>query len=391
MIDLDRVRADTPGCQEQVFLDSAGSSLPPEPVLAEVIGHLRREAEVGGYRAEAERAEDLAAGYQVAADFFGCAPTDVAFTDSATRSWLLGMSAVPLAAGDRILVSQVEYGSNAIALMQRAQEFGATVELVPSAEDGSISVPALTAMLDERVKLVSVVHMPTNGGLVNPAKEIIDAAHQVGAIALLDACQTAGQRRVRLDELGADLISVTGRKWLRGPRGTGLLVVNPAAAPRLRPPLVDQHSADWSALGEWTLRQDARVHELWESSIADRLGLIAALRYADELGIDDIQAAVVQRAAFLRAELSALPGVTVHDLGTERGGIVTFTVAGVDGEEVKKALVAKDITLSVGGTTGALLDMTARGLAQVVRASPHYFVSQEQLVRFVAAVAEIVA
>ncbi|WHT17822.1 aminotransferase class V-fold PLP-dependent enzyme [Crossiella sp. CA-258035] len=391
MIDLDRVRADTPGCQEQVFLDSAGSSLPPEPVLAEVIGHLRREAEVGGYRAEAERAEDLDAGYQVAADFFGCAPTDVAFTDSATRSWLLGMSAVPLAAGDRILVSQVEYGSNAIALMQRAQEFGATVELVPSAEDGSISVPALTAMLDERVKLVSVVHMPTNGGLVNPAKEIIDAAHQVGAIALLDACQTAGQRRVRLDELGADLISVTGRKWLRGPRGTGLLVVNPVAAPRLRPPLVDQHSGDWSGLGEWTLRQDARVHELWESSIADRLGLIAALRYAEELGIDDIQAAVVARADFLRAELSALPGVTVHDLGTERGGIATFTVAGVDGEAVKKALVAKDITVSVGGTTGALLDMTARGLAQVVRASPHYFVSQEQLVRFVTAVAEIAA
>ncbi|MCO1576727.1 aminotransferase class V-fold PLP-dependent enzyme [Crossiella sp. SN42] len=391
MIDLDRVRADTPGCQEQVFLDSAGSSLPPEPVLAEVVGHLRREAEVGGYRAEAERAEDLAAGYQVAADFFGCAPTDVAFTDSATRSWLLGMSAVPLAAGDRILVSQVEYGSNAIALMQRAQECGATVELVPSAEDGSISVPALTAMLDERVKLVSVVHMPTNGGLVNPAKEIIDAAHQVGAIALLDACQTAGQRRVRLDELGADLISVTGRKWLRGPRGTGLLVVNPVAAPRLRPPLVDQHSADWTGLGEWTLRQDARVHELWESSIADRLGLIAALRYAGELGIDEIQAAVVARADFLRAELSALPGVTVHDLGTERGGIVTFTVAGVDGEEVKKALVDKNITLSVGGTTGALLDMTARGLAQVVRASPHYFVSQQQLVRFVAAVAEIAA
>ncbi|MGO1049760.1 aminotransferase class V-fold PLP-dependent enzyme [Crossiella sp. CA198] len=389
MIDLDRVRADTPGCQEQVFLDSAGSSLPPEPVLAEVVGHLKREAEVGGYRAAAERGADLDAGYQVAADFFGCAPTDIAFTDSATRSWLLGMSAVPLAAGDRILLSQVEYGSNAIGLMQRAEEVGATVELVPSAADGAICVRALKELLDERVKLVSVVHMPTNGGLVNPAKEIIDAAHEVGALTLLDACQTAGQRRVRLDELGADLISVTGRKWLRGPRGTGVLIVNPVAAHRLRPPLIDQHSADWIGLGQWTLRPDARVHELWEYSVADRLGLIAALRYADELGIDDIQAAVVERAELLRAELSALPGVTVHDLGTERGGIVSFSLAGMDGMDVKKALLAKNITLSVGGPTGALLDMTARGLSQVIRASPHYFVSHAQLTRFVAAVAAL--
>lgn len=389
MIDLDRVRADTPGCREQVFLDSAGSSLPPEPVLAEVFGHLRREAEVGGYRAADERDADLEAGYQVAADFFGCAPTDIAFTDSATRSWLLGMSAVPLEAGDRILISQVEYGSNAIGFMQRAQETGASVELVPSAEDGSVSLPALKAMLDERVKLVSVVHMPTNGGLVNPAKEIIDAAHEVGAIALLDACQTAGQRRVRMDELGADLISVTGRKWLRGPRGTGLLVVNPAAAPRLRPPLVDQHAASWTGLGQWELRPDARVHELWEFSVADRLGFIEALRYAGELGIDAIQEAVVARAEHLRAGLSALPGVTVHDLGTERGGIVSFTVAGVAGPEVKEALVAQDITVSAGGPIGALLDMQARGLPGVVRASPHYFVSFAQLDRFLAAVAEI--
>ncbi|MBP2477278.1 selenocysteine lyase/cysteine desulfurase [Crossiella equi] len=389
MIDLDRVRADTPGCREQVFLDSAGSSLVPEPVLAEVLGHLRREAEVGGYRAGAERAEDLEAGYRVAADFFGCAPQDIAFTDSATRSWLLGMSAVPLAEGDRVLISQVEYGSNGIALLHRAREVGATVEVMPSAEDGSVSVPGLRAMLDERVKLVSVVHMPTNGGLVNPAKEMIEAAHEAGALTILDACQTAGQRRVRMDELGADLISVTGRKWLRGPRGTGLLVVNPAARDRLRPPLVDQHGADWTGLGDWTLRPDARVHELWEYSLADRLGFIAALRYAAGLGIDDIQAEVVSRAEFLRGALRALPGVAVHDLGTVRGGIVSFTVDGMADEEVKKALVAQDITLSAGGGQGARLDMNERGFTSFVRASPHYFLTQQQLERFVAAVAAL--
>lgn len=389
MIDLAAARADTPACHRGVFLDSAGSSLPPVQVLDEVIGHLHREAEVGGYRAHAERLPDLEAGYELLASFLDCEPDEVAFTDSATRSWLAAFDAIPLTAGDRILVTEVEYAGNAIPLLRRAAEVDALVEPVPSAPSGEVDVAALREMLDERVKLVSLVHVPTNGGLVNPVAEVAAAAHEVDALVLLDACQSAGQLPVRAAELGVDIVSGTGRKWLRGPRGTGFLVVRRSVMARLHPRLVDLHSATWRSPTSYDLRTDARVFELWESSTADRLGLLAAVRYAADLGIDKITAAVRDRAERLRSGLATVPGVAVHDLGADRCGIVSFTVEGMAPEEVRVELERRDVTVTVTGVMSTQYDMTRRNLPEVVRASPHYFVSPEQLDQAVTAVASL--
>jgi cysteine desulfurase / selenocysteine lyase len=389
MIDLAAVRADTPGAMDHVFLDSAGSSLPPAPVLDEVLGHLRREAEIGGYRAANERHGDLEEGYSVVARLLGCRPEEVAFTDSATRSWLTVLDAIPLSAGDRVLVTEVEYAANAIALLRRAEETGASIETVPSDASGALSLDALHDLLDERVKLVSLVHVPTNSGLVNPVREVVEAAHRVGALVLLDACQSVGQLPIDVTELGVDLLSATGRKWLRGPRGTGILVVRSAIAHRLRPRLVDLHGGKWQTPTTYKLREDARVYELWENGIAERLGLIAAARYALDLGMDQIAASVGERAAAIRDGLSELPGVRVRDLGEQRCGLVSFTVDGIDGARVRDELVARGITLTASFTSSTLLDMTHRGLESVVRASPHYFVAPEQIEEFLRAVSKL--
>ncbi|GAA0230068.1 aminotransferase class V-fold PLP-dependent enzyme [Saccharothrix mutabilis subsp. mutabilis] len=389
MIDPAVVRADTPGASAKVFLDSAGSSLPPRPVLDEVVGHLRREAEIGGYVAARERADDLEAGYGVFASLMGAHPDEVAFTDSATRSWLAAFDAVPLGPGDRVLVTEVEYGGNAIPILHRAREVGFEVVTVPSDAVGQVDVEALRELLDERVKLVSLVHAPTNGGLVNPAREVASAAHEVGALVLLDACQSLGQLPVRADELGVDIISATGRKWLRGPRGTGVLVVRRSAADRLRPRLVDLHSGEWVGPDEVELREDARVYELWETSVADRLGLIAAARYALDLGIDAIAAEVRSRAERLRAGLREVPGVEVRDIGARLSGIVTFTVEGRDPVAVRDELARHDVVATTSHLTSTRIDMTRRGVEGVVRMSPHYFVSPEQVDRAVEVVAAL--
>ena len=384
MIDLDAVRADTPGSHRGVFLDSAGSSLPPVQVLDEVVAHLRREAEVGGYRAANERADDLAEGYEVLARALGCAADEVAFTDSATRSWLTAFDAIPLTEGDRILCTEAEYAGNAVPLLRRAAEVGASVSPIPSDPSGAVDVSALRAMLDDRVRLVSLVHVPTNGGLVNPAAAVIEAAHEAGALVLLDACQSAGQ--VDLAGLDADIVTGTGRKWLRGPRGTGFLVVRERVRDRLRPRQVDLHSGTWEAPDRFSLRSDARVFELWESSVADRLGLIAAVRYALDLGLANIEAEVRARAGHLRAGLAELPRVTVHDLGTQRCGLVTFTVDGVPAAEVRDRLAERHITVTVSTVQSTQYDMTRRGLDVLVRASPHYFLTEAQLDEAIAAV-----
>jgi cysteine desulfurase/selenocysteine lyase len=358
-----------------IFLDSAGSSIPPAPVLDEVIGHLRRESEIGGYRAAAERRDDLEAGYGVLAELFGCEPSEVAFTDSATRSWLTAFDAVPLSRGDRMLVTEVEYGGNAVPMLRRAEETSATIEVMPSDRHGQLDVDALD--LDERVRLISLVHVPTNGGLVNPVNEVTAKAREVGALVLLDACQSTGQLDLR--RYNYDMLVCTGRKWLRGPRGTGALVVKNDVRKRLRPRLMDHSGAEWTAPDRYEPRDDARVFELWEYSVADRLGLIAAAKYALNRGLDVIEQEVADRAKRLREGLDAIPGITVRDLGEQRSGIVTFTSETVPAMELKDRLWADKVAVTVSQSGSTLIDMTRRGLDEVVRASPHYFVTPGEI------------
>ena len=379
MFDLDRIRHDTPAAETSVFLDSAGSSLPPTPVVDAAVAHLRREAVVGGYRAANERMSDLAAVKTSVATLIGAQASDIALSDSATRSWSDFFYSIPLAEGDRILLCEVEYASNALAALQRAAAVGAVVEFVPSDPTGQIDLQALENMLDDRVRIVSLVHAPTNGGFVNPAREVAELAHRHGALVLLDACQSIGQIRVDVAELGVDALSATGRKWLRGPRGTGFLYLRPELATSLEPPTLDLHSAQWTGEREYRLAPDATRFEFWECDVAARLALGTAVDYLLDIGIDNVQDAVAERAEYLRAALRNVNGVTVHDLGERKSGIVSFTVDGATPTDVRDALAEKNVTVTVSHRRSTLVDMTQRGLGAVVRASPHYFVTFAQL------------
>lgn len=385
----DAVRADTPGCLDSVFLDSAGSSLPPRQVVDAVVAHLRREAEVGGYRAAAERVDDLAAVKESIGRLVGASPSTIALSDSATRSWCDFFYAIDLSPGDRILVSTLEYASNAVAVLQRAAATGAVVEVMPVDSSGIVDVEALEKTMDDRVAVVSVVHAPTNGGALAPVRAITEIAHRHGALVLLDACQSIGQMAIDVGDLGVDAMSATGRKWLRGPRGTGFLYVSDRILQNVEPRSLDLHSATWTAPDAYEVAPDARRFEVWENNVAARLGLGVAVDYLLELGVDAVESAVRERAEYLRSALAAVDGVTVHDLGEHRSGIVTFTTTAADPAVVRSELHARDISVTVSSRSSTRLDMTDRDLEAVVRMSPHCFVSFDQLDVAVAAVAAL--
>nr|WP_051499485.1 aminotransferase class V-fold PLP-dependent enzyme [Nocardia sp. BMG51109] len=374
-----------------VFLDSAGSSLPPRIVLDTMAGHLRREAEVGGYRAAGERLDDLAAVKSAIGALINADPAGIALSDSASRSWADFFYAVPLSPGDRILLSGADYASNAVAALQRARATGATVEPIPSDPTGQIDLDALADLVDERVRLVSLLHAPTNGGLVNPVAEATAIAHRAGALVLLDACQSTGQLPIDVAAFGVDALSATGRKWLRGPRGTGFLYVRPELAATMEPSHLDLHSAAWTGPQEYRLAAGATRFEFWEHDVAARLGLGAAVRYLLDLGPGSVYAAIADHAGYLRKTLPQIAGVTVRDLGTRHSGIVSFTVDGVPPPEVRDRLREHDITVTVSHRGSTLLDMSARDLDAVVRASPHCFVTTAELDRFLDAVEAISA
>lgn len=386
-IDVERARAETPGCAFVTHLNNAGTALAPAPVLDTVVDYLRREAEIGGYELATESADALESVYSSLARLVGAAPDEIAMFENATRAWAIAFASIPFRAGDRILVSRAEYVSSVLSFLQLARRSEVSVELVPDDEHGQLDVHALSELLDDRVRLVAVTHVPTNSGLVNPLEAVGSVVRESDALYLVDACQSIGQMVVDVDAIGCDLLSSTGRKFLRAPRGTGFLYVRRAALDRLDPVFVDLRAADWVATDRFEFRPDARRFETWERNVAAVLGLGAAADYALGWGLPAIEARVRDLASDLRERLAALDGVIVHDPGARRCGIVTFTVDGVESHALVGELRAERINVWSSDVTAARLDFEARGLNSVVRASVHYYNTDEEIDCLVAAVA----
>lgn len=383
---IDRLRRETPLAPGRIHLNNAGASIMPLPVADAVLGHIRREMEIGGYEAADEAEPRIEAMYDSFARLLNCHRDEIAFVENATRAWDMAFYAMPFQAGDRILTAESEYASNVIAFLQMAKNRDIVLDVVPNDESGQISTEALARMIDRRTKLIAISHIPTQGGLVNPAAEVGRIARAAGVPYLLDACQAVGQMPMDVEAIGCDMLSGTGRKFLRGPRGTGFLYVRRAWIEKLEPPFLDLHAATWTARDTYEIRPDARRFENWESYVAGRLGLGAAVDYALAIGLPAIRGRVFGLAARLRDEFAEISGVRIHDLGRERCGIVTFSIDGFTCAEIKAALAADCISASVSVAEYARLDFGRRGLAEAVRVSPHYFNIDAELDVFITTV-----
>lgn len=390
-IDIQRVRADTIGVNHRIHMNNAGAAAMATPVLEAMTAYLRREAEIGGYEAADEQAGRLDAVYASVARLLNAAPDEIALVENATVAWQMAFYALPFRPGDRILTAQAEYAANYVAFLQVAKRTGAMIEVIPNDASGALCTQSLERMIDERVRLIAITWVPTNGGLVNPAAEVGKIARKHNIPYLLDACQAVGQMPVDVDALGCDMLSATGRKFLRGPRGTGFLYVRRELMLRLEPPIIDHFAAPWVALDRYELRPDARRFENWENNYAARLGLGVAIDYALGIGMTPIMERCRLLADLMRDELARIPRVAIHDLGRERAAIVTFTVERVVAEDVKARLVQQGINVTTSNPTSTLLDAAARGLPLIVRASPHYYNTEEEVRRLVGAVAAIAA
>jgi cysteine desulfurase/selenocysteine lyase len=398
-IDVDRARADTPGCELVVHLNHAGTSLAPRPVLDAQVEWLQAEALTGGYELAADRDAELQSSYDEVAALIGAQRDEIALVENATFAWHQAFWSLPLRAGDRILTCTVEYASSYLSYLQAERRRGVSIVVIPDDEDGQLSLPALAELLDDGrapVGLVAVTHVPTNGGLVNPVAGVGALCREAGVPFLLDACQSVGQMPVDVDDIECDLLSATGRKFLRAPRGTGFLYVRRSLLERLdqdgaEPAFLDLLGADWVAPDDYVLRPDARRFENWESNLAAVAGLRAAVTYARSWGLDAIADRVRTTAEALRGRLAAVPGVRVHDLGRHRSGIVTFTVDGVAAGDVQARLRSQGINVSVSGPSSTRLDAERRRLPPLVRASVHYVTTDGELDRLAAAVGDMVS
>jgi cysteine desulfurase / selenocysteine lyase len=390
-LDVARLRDDTPGCGGGlIHLNNAGAALMPRPVIEAVQAHLSREILEGGYEAQAAAHDATEGFYDAAARLIGARREEIAFTDSATRAWHAVFQAFDWRPGDEVLIARSEYASHMITFCHFERRFGIRPILAPDAADGEVDVRRLEKLISPRTRLICISHMPTNDGLINPVAEIGAVARCHGLPFLLDACQSIGQQPLDVSAIGCTMLTATGRKYLRGPRGSGFLWVSNAWADRLSPAVLDVQSATWSRRDRISVASGARRFELWERNVAGQIGLGVASDYAHRLGVAAIWERIRHLAAHLRSALAAIAGTTVWDQGVEHSGIVTFSHGGMAAAEIVERLRHRyriNTSLSsVQLTRTAIID---RGVEQLVRASVHAYNTVEELDQLAAALLEL--
>ncbi|PIQ48373.1 MAG: aminotransferase [Cytophagales bacterium CG12_big_fil_rev_8_21_14_0_65_40_12] len=377
--DIQRFRLETRGTQHVIHFNNAGSSLPPDAVRNAVNEYNNEEMTMGGYETNQKYLPQLEATYDSIAKLLNANRDEIALVENATVAWNAAFQAIDWENGDVIIATRADYASNYLAYLHLKRKFDLEIKVIPSLTSGDLDLQAFEKMIDSKVKLVSVTHMPTNGGLTVDAEAVGVITKKHGVLYLLDACQSAGQYPIDVEKIGCDMLSATGRKYLRAPRGTGFLYVRRSVLSQLTPYCIDSHAAEWTGVDSYQIRTDARKFEGWEASRANTMGLKAAIDYALTIGVENIWQRIQYLAAILRNELAQLPYVKVHDIGDLKSGLVSFTLEGKSADEAKTYLHERGINVSWNGTSNTYLDMTSRDLKEVVRASVHYYNNEEEI------------
>lgn len=392
-IDVAAERARTAGAAGRHYFNAAGASLMSDAVIDAMIGHLRLEQRIGGYEAANLVAEDVAGIYTAAADLLGAAAHEIACFDSATTGLRSVFDALRLGEGDTVIAPRSSYVSQALRLLALERYDGVRLVVIPTDATGAMDLELLERSVGAARgrTVISAVHIPTSSGLVEPVAEIGAIGRRHGAITVLDATQSVGHLEIDVAVLDIDALVTTGRKFVRGPRGTGLAYLRDGLLDGLGGWAPDVRASVWSSDRDWTTDAGARRLETWEASVAVRLGLGVALREATGRGMGATQSYLVDYGQRLRAGLAGIDGVVVVDPPASPSGLVTFTVDGVPGRQVSARLREARVDSIAVPASHAQWDLGTRGLASVVRVSPHVYNNDSDLDALLGRVAEIAA
>lgn len=380
-MNIEQLRLETPGVAFKNHLNNAGAALPSQVVVQTLLNGIREEAEIGGYEFAEKYVEDINDFYEVAAQLLNTSPHNIAFTTNATDSYNRALSSISFQVGDIILTTDDDYVSNQLAFMQLGQRNGVKVVRAKCLPTGGVDIASVADLIKKhQPKLVAVTHVPTNSGLIQDVVAIGKLCRANETLYLVDACQSVGQMEVNAVEIGCDFLTATYRKWLRGPRGTGLLYVsNRVLESDLAPHFIDLRGSVWESENEYSLANTAKRFELWEKSYPLMLGAKAAMQYALQIGMPCIETRIKQLADYTRDNLMALKKVEVLDQGQQRCSIVTLHMADANPDQLIAGFAAKDINVSYARKVNALIDFNKKKVDWALRISPHYYNTKAEI------------
>lgn len=378
---LTQWREDTPGCANRVHLNNAGAGLMPKSVLHAITSHLDREASFGGYESADDAAQEVEKAYANVAQLLAAHPRNVAVVENSTVAFFQALSAFDFKPGDVIVTTRNDYISNQLAYLSLTRRYGVVVRRAADLPEGGVDPQSARELLREpRGRLLAVTWVPTNSGLIQPVEALGAVAEEAGVPYLVDACQAIGEIPIDVASLRCDFLSATARKFLRGPRGIGLLYISDRALQRGDHPLyIDMRGAHWQSADSFALTPDARRFENWEFAYSLLLGMGEAARYANQIGVAHAGNRARELAANLRKKLSALRGFRVLDRGEELAAIVTVEVPGWHSPDLVKYLRTSRINTSASLREYAVLDMDDKRATSALRVSPHYYNTEDEL------------
>ena len=380
-MNINIIRQDTVGCSNMIFLNSAGSSLMPKIVVEKMTDYLHQEEQAGGYRVADLKAGEINEFYTELAKLINCQPHNIAFAYNATDAYSRALSAIPFAVGDYILTTNDDYVSNQIAFLSLQKRFGIRIIRAGNLPNGDIDLDNFEKLVRKHnPKLAAITHIPTNSGLVQQAEEIGKICKKYDTWYLLDACQSVGQLVVDVNKIGCDFLSATGRKFLRGPRGTGFLYISERVISEgLEPLFIDMRGADWTGVNEYKIQMNAKRFEMWEFSYASLIGLTEAVRYANNIGMEKIYEYNQQLTNKFRERLSNIQNLQLLDRGSCLCSIITFHKSGCELNQIESILKNNKVEYSVSLKNYALIDFISKGVDWAIRFSPHYFNTYEEI------------
>jgi selenocysteine lyase/cysteine desulfurase len=373
------IRKQTKGTAVRIHFNNAGASLPPDVVVETVNNFLLEEATLGGYEAELIYKEQIENAYASIASLINAEKEEIAILENASTGWILAFSGISFKAGDEVITCEMEYVTNVIGFLNAQKTLGIKLIVIPNDDDGNFSIKALKEAISPRTKLIAMTHIGSAAGGMIPITEIGKIASDNNILYLVDACQSAGQVPLDVKQINCDMLSVTGRKYLRAPRGTGFLFVRNRIQDQLKLFLVDGFTVQQVNEHDFKVKNNARRFELYEKNRGLILGLGKAVDYALDIGVDRIWERIQYLASLMRKKLTAIDGVVVHDKGDQLCGIVTFTMKGIESATLKNELAKHQINVFASLAKSTLYYMNKYQLTSVVRASIHYFNNEEEI------------
>lgn len=416
-LDAARLREDFPILAEQVnghrlvYLDSAATSQRPSPVLdaeREFLTHTNAAVHRGAHTLAAEATELFEDARATVAGFVGAAPEQLVWTSGATMALNLvaysignasldgaarSSRSLALAAGDEIVTTEIEHHANLIPWQELAARTGAVLRHIPVRDDGTLDLEAAAVIIGERTRIVAFTHVSNVLGIVNPVAELVALARAVGAVTVMDACQSAPHVRLDLPTLGVDLAAFSGHKML-GPYGVGGLYGRTEVLEAMPPFLTGGSMITTVTLDRAEFLPPPQRFEAGTQPIGPAIGLAAAVRYLEGVGLDRIHAHESMLAERMRAGLVEIPGIRLLGDsssaagGVDRVGLWSFDVEGVHAHDAGQFLDARGIAVRVGHHCAAPLH-SRFGVTASVRASAALYNTPDDVDAFLDAVSGI--